>query len=660
MKNTLTALTLGIAGLFGYSAISSKTIKKKPVKMFLHSDSIKVWALDTNGMALDSALLNESYEFKFTHLKSGIYNLKIENFKTHQVSISTEVRIDKPNLLTKLDPKYRVIPKSIPQKNTETNHKLDESGKTTPKITSEVADDISMEKDVTTDMAVMPMMMDKSSSSRVESVRTTYEAKMRTKKAYTEKAIVGKREETMVKRPDASISGSAKVLTAGIWNDLENWDIFEKTHLKPEVIGAQNTWGIYLLNHRFGVEIVDAAGKPAISVKVSLKNKEGEVVWNSFTDNRGKAELWNKPFENGAKVDGVFQLVVTLGEKEENLGKIKATGTGYDRFAISDKPKFEANVDVCFVVDATGSMGDEINFLKEELMDVMLQFQKTAPCSPIRLSSVFYRDHGDEYLTKKMPFTSRLDDVVSFVSEQYAGGGGDFPEAVHSGLDVAINEFNWNKEALTKIIFLILDAPPHVHDAAKIRNLMQQASEKGIKIIPITASGIDQSTEFCMKYLAAGTGGDYIYITDHSGVGNSHIKPTGVKEDVDLLNTQILKSLQKYSTWEGCKKSNQIDQTVEPRVDIFGNNQLQISSYPNPASHYIQIKCNELPSNISIFNLNGQLVGEINQIQYLENKMDVSKYAEGLYVLRVTINGQSFSNKFFVTRQNQTQQSQKD
>ncbi len=660
MKNTLTALTIGIAGIFGYSAFTSKSIKKKPIKMFIHSDSIKIWALDTNGNALDSSLLNESYEFKFTHLKSGTYNLKIQNFKTHQVSISTDVRIDHPNLLTKLDPKYRVIPKTLPKKAIEKPHIILDSYKAISTIDLERADDASMGKDVETSMAAMPLMMDKSSSPKTESVRTTSESKMRTKKAITEKPGIGKREETIVKRPDAGISGSAKVLTAGIWNDLENWDKFEKTHLKPEVMNVQNTWGIYLLNHRFGVEIVDAAGKPAISVKVSLKNKEGVIVWSSFTDNRGKAELWNKPFENVTKLDDAFQLYVTIGEKEDNLGKIKATGTGYDRFVISDKPKFEANVDVCFVVDATGSMGDEINFLKEELMDVMLQFQKTAPCSPIRLSSVFYRDYGDEYVTKKMPFTSRIDDVVSFVSEQYAGGGGDFPEAVQSGLDVAINELNWNKEALTRIIFLVLDAPPHVHDAAKIRNLMQQASEKGIKIIPITASGIDQSTEFCMKYLSAGTGGDYIYITDHSGIGNSHIKPTGVKEDVDLLNTQILKSLQKYSTWEGCKKSNQIDQTVEPRVDIFGNNQLQISSYPNPASDYIQIKCNELPSNISIFNLNGQLVVELKQIQDLENKIDVQKLSEGLYILKVIIKEQSFSNKFFVTRQNQSQRSQKD
>jgi len=295
-------------------------------------------------------------------------------------------------------------------------------------------------------------------------------------------------------------------------------------------------------------------------------------------------------------------------------------------------------------------MGDEISYLKAELMDVMMKLQKSAPCSPIRLSSVFYKDQGDEYVTRKMPFVNRIDDVVSFVSDQYAGGGGDFPEAVHSGLSVAINEMDWSKKALTKIIFLILDAPPHTENAKDIQKLMQQASEKGIKIIPITASGIDKPSEFCMKYLAAGTGGDYIYITDHSGVGNGHIKPTGVVEDVDLLNTQILKTMKKYSQWDGCTKQDSIINPVEPRIDIFGNDQIQISAFPNPASKYINVKSNVIAQKMSIYSLGGSLIQEKTEIQSREVQLDVSSFSDGLYILNVIIEGKSFSNKFFVIK----------
>jgi hypothetical protein len=462
-------------------------------------------------------------------------------------------------------------------------------------------------------------------------------------------------ESESVKKPKiiktTEEAGNANVLTAGIWNDLDNWDKFEKTHTDVEVKNAESIWGIHLINHRFGVEIKNNKGQKAIGENVSLKDNEGNILWAAVTDNRGKAELWYNPFNTiGTDKKTSFNLSLTINEKVISLGKIKPTGTGYATYVVSESVTTNPDVDVCFVVDATGSMGDEISYLKEELMDVMMKLQKSAPCSPIRLSSVFYKDQGDEYVTRKMPFVNRIDDVVSFVSDQYAGGGGDFPEAVHSGLNVAINEMDWSKKALTKIIFLILDAPPHTENAKDIQKLMQQASEKGIKIIPITASGIDKSTEFCMKYLAAGTGGDYIYITDHSGVGNGHIKPTGVVEDVDLLNTQIVKTMKKYSQWEGCNKQDTVINPIEPRIDIFGNEQIQISAFPNPATKYINVKSNVTAQKMSIYSLGGSLIQEKSEIQSREVQIDVSNISDGLYILNVIIEGKSFSNKFFVSK----------
>ena len=665
MKQTITTLTLGITGLYGMYILNSTPVRKSNKEFIASSDSTKIWALDTNGVALDSGYLNESGAFKFNHLNAGTYTVKTSNFKTKQVAIFPGIRIESPQLLTKLDSKFRnVIVNTSKNKVVEPTIYLDSAKFDTYKTTSDM--DVSATSEIMYDskagtIPTMPMVEHSSLKMRSESKVSSYSPTERTvgKKGVL-KSTGRKTIDDMVKKPELNNVGSARILTAGIWNDLDNWDKFEMTHKKAEVLSAQNTWGFYLLEHRYGVEIFDSKGKPVIGEKVSLKTKEGNLVWQAQTDNRGKVELWNNPFENGLLKEKTMFLSIEINGAVENLGKINPTGTAYDRFVVTSKSKTLADVDVCFVVDATGSMGDEINFLKEELMDVMLQFQKTAPCSPIRLSSVFYRDQSDEYLTKKMPFTNRLDDVVSFVSEQYAGGGGDFPEAIQSGLDVAINEMNWNERALTKIIFLILDAPPHNHDAPKMRELMQLASRKGIKIIPITASGIDQSTEFCMKYLAAGTGGDYIYITDHSGVGNSHIKPTGVKENVDLLNTQILKTLEKYSDWSGCKPSNELEQTIEPRTDIFGNSQLQISSYPNPASDFITIKTSELASFVSIYTLNGQLVKDLKNIQEKEIKLAVNEISDGLYILNVVLKGQSFSNKFFVSHQNSQLQSRKD
>jgi hypothetical protein len=661
MKNTLTAILLGTMGIVTFMQSNDSNSFKNFNKKIIHKDSIKVWALDSLGNAIDSGYLNQSNEFTFPLLKPGIYNLKTKNFKTKEVYAYQSIDIAYPNKLMKLNAQFknvakRIIPVNKFSVDTSTTiamlHSSDLGDKPSDKIiiTRDDVDDREYSMAPSLEMSV-PFSTSKSTREKVSSeIRSTSPktiGKMRKPADHDD-------IKPEYKTPVAS-TGSARVLTAGIWNDLEHWDKFEKTHADVNVQAAQNTWGIFLMNHRYGVEIYDQSNKPVIGEKVSLKNKSGELIWEAQTDNRGKAELWHKPHEKAMPMDAIMKLSIQTNGKTIELGKIKPTGVGYDRYNLSEKAIVTADVDVCFVVDATGSMGDEINYLKEELMDVMLQFQQSAPCSPIRLSSVFYKDYGDDYVTRKMPFVNRIDDVVSFVSDQYAGGGGDFPEAVQTGLDVAINEMDWNEKALTKIIFLILDAPPHDQNAKDIQALLKKASAKGIKIIPITASGINQTTEFCMKYLAAGTGGDYIYITDHSGFGGSHIKPTGVKEDVDLLNTQILKVLKKYSQWDGCKKDNEMNQPTEPRVDIFGNNQLQITAFPNPATNYIKVKTNVKASQITVTAMNGKLISEIKATNDLENTINLGSVSDGLYILTVILEGQAFSNKFFVNHSQQVQ-----
>ncbi len=68
----------------------------------------------------------------------------------------------------------------------------------------------------------------------------------------------------------------------------------------------------------------------------------------------------------------------------------------------------ENNVDVLFVVDATGSMGDEIEYLKSELSDVTRRVKEENSAVDLRMGAVFYRDEGDEYLTKVSAFSSSI------------------------------------------------------------------------------------------------------------------------------------------------------------------------------------------------------------------------------------------------------------
>jgi hypothetical protein len=292
-------------------------------------------------------------------------------------------------------------------------------------------------------------------------------------------------------------------------------------------------------------------------------------------------------------------------------------------------------------------MGDEINYLKEELMELMLRSSEMVPCSELRLSTVFYRDVHDAYTAIHAPFTSRFEDAVDFVHKQSAGGGGDYPEAVDAGLNESIEKLEWSSKALARLCFLVLDAPPHKEKKSEIERLTQEYAAKGIKIIPIVASGIDKPTEFLMKRMAAITSGDYIYITDHSGVGNSHIKPSGVKSDVDLLKNQLEKTIRKYTENKDCDQEAQ-PYNPDPNTVIFGDDQIIIQSFPNPATSFINIHSNTAINSLEVYALNGQLVKRIENIGADRYRLDVRAIAKGMYVLKVNTQNQQYSTKILI------------
>ena len=59
-----------------------------------------------------------------------------------------------------------------------------------------------------------------------------------------------------------------------------------------------------------------------------------------------------------------------------------------------------------FMIDTTGSMGDELAYLQVELADVIADIRDNIGQSfKIRLSINFYRDADDEYVVREFPFT---------------------------------------------------------------------------------------------------------------------------------------------------------------------------------------------------------------------------------------------------------------
>ncbi|WP_304336951.1 vWA domain-containing protein [Capnocytophaga leadbetteri] len=333
------------------------------------------------------------------------------------------------------------------------------------------------------------------------------------------------------------------LVTAGEWNDLDNWAFYQKTLMKEPFKGFPDDWQMYT-NHRIAVAIT-AKNKPAANATVTLFRND-TPIWTTKTDNLGRAELWVGAFQKEKELN---TALLRLKVNEQWVSTAAISETQVNRIALDEAlPSPTNQVQIAFMVDATGSMGDELEFLKMDLKKVIAEVQKTNTQLRISTATLFYRDEGDEYVVKHSPFTEDINQTTEFISQQRADGGGDFPEAVDKAL-VQLNQLQWQPEARTRIAFLVLDAPPHNKPAviSSIQYSVKTAAASGIKLIPVVASGIDKTTEFLMRFIAMYTNGTYVFITDHSGIGNKHLEPSVGEYQVEKLSDLMVRLIKKYS-----------------------------------------------------------------------------------------------------------------
>lgn len=345
------------------------------------------------------------------------------------------------------------------------------------------------------------------------------------------------------KGSQGGIQPQGGLVTAGEWNDLDNWAFYQKTLMKEPFKGFPDDWQMYT-NHRIAVALT-AKNKPAANATVTLFRND-TPIWTAKTDNLGRAELWVGTFQKEKELN---TALLRLKVNEQWVSTATISETQVNRIALDEALPSPTNlVQIAFMVDATGSMGDELEFLKMDLKKVINEVQKTNTQLKISTATVFYRDEGDEYVVKHSPFTEDINQTTEFISQQHADGGGDFPEAVDKAL-VQLNQLQWQPEARTRIAFLVLDAPPHNKPAviSSIQYSVKTAAASGIKLIPVVASGIDKTTEFLMRFIAMYTNGTYVFITDHSGIGNKHLEPSVGEYQVEKLSDLMVRLIKKYS-----------------------------------------------------------------------------------------------------------------
>ncbi|HEX2640094.1 MAG TPA: vWA domain-containing protein, partial [Pyrinomonadaceae bacterium] len=151
------------------------------------------------------------------------------------------------------------------------------------------------------------------------------------------------------------------------------------------------------------------------------------------------------------------------------------------------KPRIE----VCFVLDTTGSMGGLIEGAKQKIWSIANEMISAKPTPQLKLGLIGYRDRGDEYVVKSFNLTDDIDSIYGHLSEFKADGGGDTPEAVNTALHDAVNRISWSQGGdAYRVVFLVGDAPPHDYqDEPSTAEIVKAATARGIVVNTILAGG---------------------------------------------------------------------------------------------------------------------------------------------------------------------------
>jgi hypothetical protein len=334
-------------------------------------------------------------------------------------------------------------------------------------------------------------------------------------------------------------------LNAGMVDDNKQWDDYLLYRQQSADIVSSDTIHDRDVSERYIVTVLDQEGYPVLGARVGFYADQ-EEVFAGYTYATGKVLFFPKACGVGDNVEIVEAHISGNGYTEKarlvrgetyNLTVTVDTGVPHN---------FSPTLDVVFLLDATGSMGDEIDALKTNIHSIASEIASLQTVSDIRFGLTVYRDRGDSFVIRTYDL-AQVSEFAETLSTIEADGGGDYPESVNEGLHEAIHAPSWRDDAV-HIIIWIGDAPPHMDYAQDYDYAaeMEEAARRGIKIFAIAASGLDFYGEYIWRQVAQFTEGKFIFLTyadatrsEPGGETEFHVDQYSV-ENLDALVVRLI------------------------------------------------------------------------------------------------------------------------
>jgi Mg-chelatase subunit ChlD len=299
------------------------------------------------------------------------------------------------------------------------------------------------------------------------------------------------------------------------------------------------------ISERYLLEVTDPSGRPVHDAEVAVQSPglAQPLMW-ARTDTAGRVWLHPRAFMAGGANEGrMLGVAVRKGSMQARAslqrGQTQAVQVQLGPQALAQRPR----LDLVFLIDATGSMGDEIAKLKSSMRVVAQQIAQSPGQPDICYGLVAYRDRGDAFLTRSHDFTDDLGAFQSVLARVQAGGGGDTPEALNEALHETVHNLSWRADA-ARLVVLVADAPPHLdYGGPQYDRDMQAALAKGIKLFAVGASGLDPVGEYIFRQMAQYTAGRFVFLTYKDAKNPASGPGTQTPHDVGQYSVQTLDRL---------------------------------------------------------------------------------------------------------------------
>ncbi len=349
-------------------------------------------------------------------------------------------------------------------------------------------------------------------------------------------------------KPFATNNGrQSGVLTAGSFDDVEQFaDYLEFLRRNPYQV-QQCQLPLPPSTQQTIISVTDTDGKPLGNVRCVVKQAAGgqteRVLLDRTTASDGRVMLLSDGTHCRTQQAQPLHLQVFYDNQSAAvIDEYRDVDRQWSVTLQNAQSTLPTRLDLALVIDTTGSMGDELEYLKTEIDSIVASVKHMFPDIDQRFALITYRDNGDQYVSRSFDFTGSLSDFRRNLDAQSAQGGGDFPEAMDVALQSA-EQLTWREGNTARVLFLVGDAPPHTQDAGRAMTAITGLSERGVRIFPVGASGVEKSAEVILRTASLLSMGQYLFLTDHSGVGHAHATPDVPKFAVERLDRLMLRMI---------------------------------------------------------------------------------------------------------------------